>query len=306
MKDTSSYIISALFLILIGFSSCEKRTYQSIEELDNENINAYISSNNLTVTRYKNTDLYYEIIRPGTGRPLAFDEVYPMTFSLKSLDGTYQADDTLSAGNRYYDYLGYFPFTSAAAGGQNSPVERQDDLKYVVRDILQNSDGEIRILVPSRLTGWGRQGNRDLGIPPNASMDYTIHVIDDLEKYEDEVIKTAIAKAGFNLDEFEQTENHIYYKIIEQGAGASLTELDQIQAKYTLRNTSGTVIESSDSTRFALNSVIDAWSKVIPKVNAGGKLRIFTPSSSAYGTSGTSTMPPFMSLDFEVEVLKKY
>lgn len=306
MKHTPSYLICALFAVLIGLASCEKRTYQSIEELDNENINAYIASNNLTVSRYKNTDLYYQVIRPGTGRPLSFTETFPMTFSLKSLDGTYQADDTLSAGNRYYDYLGYFPFGSAAAGGQNSPVERQDDLKYVVRDILQQSDGQIRIIVPSRLTAWGRQGNRDLGIPPNASMDYMIHVIDDLENYENEVIKAAITRAGLNIDEFEKTEEHIYYKIIEPGSGDSFTASDQIQAKYTLRNTSGTVIESSDSTRFGLNSTIQAWSKVIPKIKTGGKIRIFTPSSSAYGPLGSSSMPPFMSLDFEVEILKKY
>lgn len=307
MKNSSSYFILSVFVALIVFASCEKRTYQTIEDLDNENITAYIAQNNLNLSRYKNTDLYYQVIRPGTGSPIQFEKSYPMIFTIRSLDGVYQAVDTLAATNRYYDFLGYFPFGSAAAGTPNSPVERQDDLKYVVKDILQQTNGQIRIVVPSRLTGWGRQGSRDLGIPANASMDYLITVHDNLEDYEDQVIQEAIVRAGFALADFEKTEDNIYYRVLSPGTGATFTSFDRIQAKYTLRNPAGTVLETSDSIALDLNGgTIAAWSKVIPKVKVGGKIRMISPSGQAYGTAGSGSIGPFLPLDFEVEVLKKY
>src|SRR5690606_32948813 len=151
------WIAFATLSILFGISACNKQEYQTIEELDNENINRYIQEKNLNVQRYKNTDLYYQIVRPGTGRDLNFREQYPIVLTMNSLDGVFVANDTLISNNRYHDYLGYFPFGSIAAGTQNSPVERQDDLKYVVRDILGKTNGQIRIIVPSRLTAWGRK-----------------------------------------------------------------------------------------------------------------------------------------------------
>lgn len=307
MKKKSPYLVLIAFLAIIGAASCEKREYQTIEELDNENITAYINQNNLQVSRYKNTDLYYEVIRPGTGSEISFEKHYPIVFTIKSLDGQYMATDTLERTNRYYDFMGYFPFGSVQAGMPNSPVERQDDLKYVVKDILQRTNGQIRIIVPSRLTGWGRQGNRELGIPPNASMDYVVTVHDNLQSYEEAVIHEAIQRAGYAVEDFTESPNGIYYRIMEQGSGDEITRLDRIQAKYTLRNTAGVEMESSDSIAFSLNGeTIEAWSKIIPEINVGGTIRLLTPSRFAYGAAGSNNMAPFMTLDFEVEVLKKY
>lgn len=294
------FLFSAAILL---FSSCEKKDYQTIEELDNENINAYIQKHNLNVTQYKDTDLFYEIIREGTGKAISYAETYPVVFTLKSLDGKFSAVDTMASGNRYLDYLGYFPFGSAYAGSSNSPVERQNDLKDVVKDILQNTNGQIRIIVPSRLTAWGRQGDRDLGIPPNASLDYLITVHENLDEYEDQVILNAITNAGFALDEFTKTEDNIYYKILEPGTGNIITADSTITADYTLRNPAGVSIQTATDVSLNLaGGTITAWPKIIPLINKGGKIRFFTPSKFAYGTSGGNSIGPFVSLDFEVTI----
>ena len=292
--------------LMIGLGSCEKKTYQTIEELDNANISEYIVKNNLSVQRYKNTDLYYQIIKPGTGKQLNFEEQYPLIFTVRSLDGVYQANDTLLAGNRYLDYLGYFPFGYVQAGNPNSPVERQDDLKYVVKEMLQQSNGQIRIIVPSRLTGWGRKGNRDLGIPPNASMDYLISVYDNLEDYEDGVIRSSIERAGFAVSEFTKTSDNIYYKIITQGTGKAITSTSIVKAKYTLKDPAGKQLETnSEGVELNLGGgTISSWPKVIPLINVGGKIRFFTPSKNAYGPAGNDGVSPFLSLDFEVEIIE--
>lgn len=303
MRFQRLFSLSFSLILLSVLSSCEKREYQSIEELDNENINNYIRQHNLNVQQYKNTDLFYEVIRPGTGNALRFDKPYPIVYTVNSLDGTYSAKDTFSVNNRYYDYLGYFPFGSGAAGVPNSPVERADDLKYVVRDILGDSDGQIRILVPSRLTAWGRKGNRTLGIPPNASLDYTISVHDNVEDYEDAVIRKAITNAGFTVDQFEKSPDNIYYRILQPGTGDVITADSIITVDYTLRNPAGEELESNDDVRMSLaGGTISAFTKMMPLVRKGGKIRFFTPSEFAYGLLGRSGIPPFLSLDFEVEV----
>lgn len=304
-KSRISVVLISIGL-LVGFVSCEKKTYQTIEELDNENINEYIVKNNLNVQRYKNTDLYYQVITPGTGNTLGFDKTYPIVYTVRSLDGSYMADDTLAISNRYLDFLGYFPFGSSYAGRPNSPVERQDDLKYVVKEMLQQSDGQIRIIVPSRLTGWGRKGNRDLGIPPNASMDYIISVYDNLGDYEDGVIRSSIELAGFSVSEFTKTSDNIYYKILEQGTGDAITSTSIVKAKYTLKNPAGQQLETNNE-GLELNlggGTISAWPKIIPLINVGGKIRFFTPSQHAYGPAGNDNVSPFLSLDFEVEIIE--
>src|SRR5690606_40592959 len=96
-------------------------------------------------------------------------------------------------------------------------VERTEDFKEVIREVLQKTNGKIRIIVPSRLLNYGRNGNKALGIPPNASMDYVITVHDNFEDYEDSVIRQMITRAGMDVADFEKTDNDIYYRILSPG-----------------------------------------------------------------------------------------
>lgn len=300
-KPFKSFLLAILAITAI--SACEKREYENIEELDNRNINEYISKNNLNVLQYKATDLFYEVLQEGTGDVIEYSDSYPITYSVRSLDGAYVADDTLQSSNRYFDYFGYFPFSSAAAGGQNSPVERVDDLKDVVKDILGKTNGKIRIIVPSRLTAYGRNGNRILGIPANASLDYTIAIHDNIKNYEDRVIQASIRRAGFTVDEFTKTEDNIYYKILTPGTGAVITKDSTVVTNYKLWDPTGKELDSG--TKYSANlgsGTITSWTKIIPLIKKGGKIRFFTPSVFGYGTSGSASVPPFLSLDFEVEV----
>lgn len=297
-------VLGLALLLSVGVLACEKKEYQSIEELDSENINKYIQDKNLSVTRYKNTDLFYQIIKEGTGSPLKFSEKYPILYTLESHDGQFKSLDTLSINNRYYDFLGYFPFSSAYAGLPNSPVERVNDLKDVVLDVLKNANGTIRIIAPSRLTPWGRQGSNTLGIPPNASIDYVISVYENIDDYEDAVIRQSIIRSGQQVSQYtKDSVTGIYYRILAPGTGEVITTNSKVVASYVLRNTSGGEMETQKELNFDLSSgTISAWSKMIPLIRKGGKIRFITPSAQAYGAAGTSRIGPFMSLDFEVEI----
>lgn len=291
-------LIVAMSISILG--GCSKKEYQSFEELDNANIRAYIQKNNLKVSQYKNTDLFYEVLEEGTGNPIDYKKTYPIVYTVKSLDGVYNSGDTLSFSNRYADYFGYFPFGSSAAG--TPTVEREGDFKEVIREILQKTNGKIRIIVPSRLM-YGRNGNQSLGIPSNASLDYVVTVHDNFEDFENEwVMPNMIKRAGLSLDDLTKTEDGIYYRIITQGTGDEISVDSTLTLTYTLRRPDGSTLESRSDYKNKLADLIPAWNKAVPLINKGGKIRLFTPSTQAYGRSGSELVPPYASLDFEIEV----
>jgi FKBP-type peptidyl-prolyl cis-trans isomerase len=295
------------FLAIFFISACEKREYQTIEELDDVNISNYIRQNNINVQEYEETGIYYSILEEGTGQELDYEKKVPLVYTLKTLDGAFSSIDTFSAGNRYYDYLGYFPYGSAGANAPGSPLDKEDGMKVILKNVLKNTNGKIRIIVPSRLA-FGRNGTKF--IPPNSSIDYEIHAIDlaTLPDYEDESIRQYMAANGLQLSDFEKTTTGIYYSVSEVGTGEFLNENTSFKAAYDLKFLDGKTFQKADSATFSLNGVIDAWKEVMPKVKENGKVRMLIPSSQAYGLTGSLdpqgaiAIPPFAALDYDVKV----
>src|SRR5690554_6163210 len=184
-----------LLLALFFFSACEKKEYQTIEELDNLNITEYILKNNLSMTQFGETGIYYSVLEEGTGRELKYEDKVPLVYTLKTLDGSYSALDTFSAANRYYDLLDYFPYGTASANAPGSPLDKEEGMKVLLKEMLKNANGKIRIIVPSRLA-FGKNGTKL--IPSNASIDYVIHAIDvdSLPAYEDVSIRKYMLENG--------------------------------------------------------------------------------------------------------------
>src|SRR5690606_41863692 len=96
LKRIFPVLMASMYFLAVG---CDDKEYETIEELDEENIQAYIRQNNLSVARYKQTSVYYEVLEPGTGSDIDFRQHYPIVYTIRSLDGVYVAHDTLSASN---------------------------------------------------------------------------------------------------------------------------------------------------------------------------------------------------------------
>lgn len=301
--------ISLLSLLGISlFAACKKQEYESIEELDAASIEAYIQANNLSVQPLGNTGMYYQILEEGKGNDIDYTGQYALVYTVRSLDGVYSVTDTFATASRYFDYLGYFlgasPQGSAIAGNPNyqGQIEKEEGLKMAIRTMLKKTDGQIRVLIPSRLLSYGRNGNTDLGIPPNASMDYVIRVIDSasMPAYEDLSIRKQMETAGLDTSDYERTESGIYYNIKKQGEGDSIS-IDSISTfVYSAKLLNGATVDESDSTNYTLKNLVKSWQEIIPKIKKGGQVHFFTPSSSAYGLAGGSV--PFSSMEFDVTV----
>ncbi len=196
-----AYTILAFFLVAV--SAC-KKVFDTIQQADDKNIQAYIKQNNLVVQQYNNTGIYYNILSPGTGAPLAYNQEVPLLYTIHSLDGKSNSVDTI-LNNRYISYLGYLTPAGMQIG---------------VKEILKNSRGQIRLIIPSNL-GFGRNGNATF--PGNTSLDMTVRVLDiaALPAYNDSVIKQFLQLS--NLTGFTKTSTGIYYKIADPGIGLFVT-----------------------------------------------------------------------------------
>ena len=104
----------------------------------------------------------------------------------------------------------------------------------------------------------------------------------------------------------------MYYTIDAAGSGTSATACSTVGVTYKGQLTNGTVFDQR-TTSFQLNQVIEAWTKGVPLIKAGGKIKLYCPPSLAYGsqvirdpTTGNTVIPANSILIFEVELTNVY
>lgn len=287
-------------MLLSILSGCKKE-YESIEQEDDRNIKEYKEKNNLILT--DTAGIQYKIITPGTGSAISYTEKLPLIITCRSIDGKFSSTDTFAVGstvsnpveNRYADFLGYL---------------RPEGLRIGIKEILKRKGGQIRLILPSRLA-FGRSGRGD--IPGNASLDYTIRVLDtaDLAAYDKVSINKyldANSLTGFTKN----TTTGLSYKISEPGTGSPITVDSTITVEYTGKLFNGVVFDQAtaeNAATFKLSDLIKGWQQTLPLLKQGGVIRIIVPSNLAYGLEGSinqytgvHVIPSFSCLDFNIKI----
>jgi len=95
--------------------------------------------------------------------------------------------------------------------------------------------------------------------------------------------------------------SYLYYEIINPGTGASPLANSKIYVRYAGRLMDGTYFDSSATTvRLPLDSLIKGWQIGLPKIKAGGQIKLLVPSALGLGCYGTSAVPPNAPLYFNV------
>jgi FKBP-type peptidyl-prolyl cis-trans isomerase len=99
---------------------------------------------------------------------------------------------------------------------------------------------------------------------------------------------------------------------LKEGDGATVGENSMISANYTGWTPDGTIFEStkldgSDATpaTFAINGVIEGWTKGLTGKRAGGVYELTIPAAQAYGANGSSdgSIPADTPLKFIVQIV---
>jgi len=99
----------------------------------------------------------------------------------------------------------------------------------------------------------------------------------------------------------------MYYVIDVPGSGATPTICSTVSVKYKGQLTNGNVFDQSTTPiSFQLGGLIESWKKGIPLIKPGGKIRIYSPPSLAYGSQGAGTIPANSILIFEVELVSVF
>jgi len=275
------------FLLLITLISCEKE-YETIDVIDDRNVQEYIQQNKLNVQEYQGTGIYFQVVTPGTGPEVQYSDKVPAIITMRSLDGKYVSVDTFSIANRYYNFLGYY---------------NPEAIRLGVKEVLKKSNGTVRMIIPSRLA-FGRNGSGT--IPGNSSLDITVRALDisKLVDYEDFTIRKYLESNS--LTGFTKTSTGLYYKIGQLGTGSPITTDSTIVANYTGKLLNGVIFDravAGSEATFKLNSLVKGWRQGVPLIKQGGSIRLIVPSTLGYGLDGSSpSIPAFSALDFDITV----
>ena len=126
------------------------------------------------------------------------------------------------------------------------------------------------------------------------------------EKQEKEDIQAYLAKNS-NLN-FVKQPSGLYYLEVVPGTGQSAVLYDSAYVNYTGKFLDGTIFDSNVTQGklygFVVGSNIVGFDEGITLMKEGGKSTFLIPSSLGYGTYGTSLIPGYTPLLFDVELVK--
>ena len=98
----------------------------------------------------------------------------------------------------------------------------------------------------------------------------------------------------------------VYYQVINPGTGPAPNANSRLFVSYTGKLMNGTIIDSTTDyarTGFVLGSLITGWQIGIPKIQAGGHIKLLIPSALAYGCQGKDNIPPNSPLYFDITLV---
>lgn len=285
-KIFSSYrlVLIALCGIVISVSSCKKE-YETIEQLDQKNIQSYKDAN--TNLHFTDTAGYsYAITNPGTGSTIKNSDSIYYSYKFKNLAGKIlnETEDLMIPGT----YLGY---------SDQYIINNTMYLLTPVREVFSKlkRGGKAVLLLPSRLA-FGKNGLSRFGIESNETLVVELGIYNFSKKHEVDAyeMNTYISQNNLTLN---SGPSGIKYQVITPGTGTDvISEFSTLTVTYTGRNLDGKIFDSGTGIVFRLDQLIKGWQIILPgKITEGGKMRVIIPSHLAYGAAP---------LDFDIEVTK--
>jgi FKBP-type peptidyl-prolyl cis-trans isomerase FklB len=99
----------------------------------------------------------------------------------------------------------------------------------------------------------------------------------------------------------------LQYKIITDTTGPMPMDGDDVTTHYTGSFIDGKIFDSSvqrgTPATFGVNQVIKGWTEALKLMPKGSKWELYIPYDLAYGPEGRSSIPPYSTLIFQIELL---
>ena len=282
------YILLASVTALLG--SCSGDSELSIEEqlnIDVAKIDAYIAANNLNNVQISGTGLRYISTSGGNGALHEPGDFAVIHYEGKLLDGSI-FDSSLDR-----DPFAFQVGTGSVIAGFDEGV------------ININIEGSGIVLIPSYL-GYGSGGSGSIGA--NEVLVFDIQVLSDAQIIDLEFAKMDEYISTTSLEDVEETESGIIYKITTAGQGDNAKDGDEVAISYKGYLLDGTVFDESGTVTFdyavGTDGLIDGWDESVYLLNEGAKGTFIMPSPLGYGRSGFNTIPPNTVLIFDIELVE--
>ncbi|WP_017257231.1 FKBP-type peptidyl-prolyl cis-trans isomerase [Pedobacter arcticus] len=289
-------ILSLSIIAILALGACKKET-RSLQEIEEQNIEAYLKSNNLTdfkkekatYTNGSSVDTafyYYKVINPGTGEEVGYPSYVGVSQTTTSINKSVKFE--FSKYSPQYNYLGYI-----------TPTSWRESLLKIKKG------GEVRVITPSYLA-YGKTGSGS-SLPGNAILDTKLSLVNDVDRvaYEDKLIQEYLVEKNLTAT---KDANGIYYNIITPGTGTAITSTAaSVKVAYTGNLLTGSVFDSAtNSSPLTINiaSTIEGWRIAVPLIKAGGKIKLYIPSRYGYGATPSNGLPANAILEFEIELIE--
>ncbi len=299
-------IFTLLLFSAIGLLSCRKTTvYPAIKQVDESQIQAYISAHGITGMKRDTvggdtSGIYYKIILPGIpGTSYQYTDSIAFVYTLSTFDGLYTSSDTTF--NHYDNYAGHIVTTALPYG-----------LQLVIHNVLQRG-GSMRVLIPSRLAygvagyGSGSSQNANSKIAGNQCIDYYIHSITDEAAYDDLVIKNFLAANGYTG--YQRSPTGVYYLLHTPGTGTvPIPNNTTITDTYTASLLNATIYDQFNTTdgsgtaQDVPDLPVGLQQGLKAYVTAGAYVSFFIPSTLAYGKDVFNAVPANSVIHYEMRV----
>jgi FKBP-type peptidyl-prolyl cis-trans isomerase len=287
IKKLFGFLLVAMSMLAI---SCEKET-RSLKEIEDQLIQEYIRSNNLSFEK-DSTGFYYQVIDEGnTNLPiLKYSDRVRIGQKTTSINKTVNSETSIYNPTQP-DFIGYI-----------RPIPWREGIRKL------RKGGVVRLLIPSYLA-YGKEG-QGTNVPGNAILDTRIEVADDtnLELYEDRLINRYLTEKSITAI---KDASGLYYQISAAGDSNFPTVDSEITIAYTGRLLTGTVFDARTAANpliSKLSELIEGWKIALPKIGVGGKMKIIIPSRYAYGNRDLgqgSVIKPNTILEFDIELIAK-
>ncbi|MEZ0609678.1 FKBP-type peptidyl-prolyl cis-trans isomerase [Fibrella sp. WM1] len=315
----SLFGIGLLAIIGVWLTSCTPTSEALADRKQRENaeeIQQYITANNLQVQQLESTGLYYikTVTAPGNQSAVTGDEVRFFVTS-KRLDGTV-IDST--------DGINPIAYTFGTNINRSRSVVNGSYLytsitQGMLAGIIVGREGErLTLLVPSYYD-TGRYGS--LLLPQYSPILYDMRIVS--VRTEDEQIRDYIAANKIMVTDTAAGGIRIA-KTLARPDSALIKAGETATIRYTGRLLNGTQFDTNVPTAAAIASdpssvtagydvtvgqtaVVAGWTTGLQQVRRGEKFLLIFPSSQGYGSTGapnSTVIGPFKPLAFEMEILR--
>jgi len=312
-----------LLLLIAGLSltviSCDKE-FSDPEGDEIARFNAWIQVHNIPESAKKPSGLYYVTKTPGTGASPQIGDWVLYSYVERTLDGLAWLSDNDSLMKLYNRYDNSYHYAPVFAKYEEANTQITGYSRYMLEGVFEGlgymKEGEqVTLYIPYNL---GYKGNASNGLSYQSLIyDLELHkVISDPRAYETSLIEGYI---NDNYPGLEPINDSIYYIQLSPPTDET-TQLAKDSVAYvyykgmfldgfvfdtnidSVATNLGRKFSSTDSLKVTIggNSVIKGFEQALLQMKEGEWGRAIIPSFCGYDSIGTSSIPPFTPLVFDI------